>query len=264
MSLTLAAGSGLGVIIFFAFIVINILIKAMNNKNKKQPTQSPTSPAAPAGQSRAQRLEQLAAKRRAELQQLASQHQHPTATPPANLTQQQASDRQHAKTLYERRAEALRQMQQQQRSAPPSQPQPRHEAPQHQQRQAPPRRPVTQQQPRPEPPRQTSQQHDLSQVRERELQLLKQREANLMRREEMLKRKADQLGSGVKQVSHEEHGDLEIIHRHVDDVQTVVTKPRNASKLLGEMKLDRNTLRKAFILKEILDPPVALRQTQEQ
>ncbi|MFG0247499.1 MAG: hypothetical protein ACF8OB_01325 [Phycisphaeraceae bacterium JB051] len=256
LPLTLAAGwpEVIGVSIALVIFIGNLLAKGINKTNQETGASSPTSTGDTSGQSRAERLEQLAAKRRAELQRLASQHQQQsTATPPTNITMQQAGERQQAKTLYERRAEALRQMQQKQgRQAPPSRPEPQP------QRQEPTRRPVEQQ--RPQPTRQRTEQREISRVRQREEQLLKQREADLKRREERLRQKAASLGSGVKQVSHEKHGDLEIIHRHVDDVQVDQAKPRGASVIMGDMKLDRKALRKAIILKEILDPPVAMRQ----
>ena len=217
------------------------------------------------GQSRAERLEQLAAKRRAELQRLASQHQS-SGAPPTNITPQQAGERQQAKTLYERRAEALRQMQQQQgRSGQPSSPQTSTytQAPPTRSQSVTPKDSVSSQEhPQTIAASNRKREVELSKVREREEQMLRQREAQLKKREEHLRQKAAQLGRGASQVSHEQHGDLQMIHRHVDDVLPVPSKPRGTSVIMGNMKLDRNALRKAIILKEILDPPVALRQAE--
>ena len=129
LSLTLAAGweEVIGVSIALVIFIGNMLAKGLKKTNE-QSQQSSAKPK-PTATQRTQRLEELAAKRRAELQQLAGQRQpqaqRPPTSRPDNLTVQQSNERDQAKTLYERRAEALRQMQQkkQQTQTPPSQPQ---------------------------------------------------------------------------------------------------------------------------------------------
>jgi hypothetical protein len=200
---------------------------------------------------RAARLEQLAAKRRAELQQLAAQRQQgqrsAPPTQPSNMDVQQSAQRQDAKTLYERRAAALRQMQQQQK-----------------QRQAP--APAPKPAPVPERhPAHTSHaaKHELSQVREREEKLQQQRAAASKQHEAQRRQHAQQLGSGVTQVSHTKHGDIEMVHRHIDDINPQAAPMRTHHiAALGGMTLNRESLRHALIMKEILDPPLALRKIE--
>lgn len=265
--LTFAAGweEVIGVSIALVIFIGNMLAKGLkktNEASKPAPSNQPQNKT-----QRAQRLEELAAKRRAELQNLASQRQgqQPPTQRPANLTMQQASERDHAKTLYERRAEALRQMQQKkQHQAPPSQPATLQQHPQHQAQRPHPQAHA----PRPHPqdyPSADQRKHDISQVRERETQALKQRELALKQREEALLRKAAQLGSGVTSVSHQQHGDIETVHRHIEDVleYVPVAGPRTINAL-GGMKIDRQSLKQAIILKEILDPPLALRKAAQQ
>lgn len=265
MPLTLAAGweQLIVVAIFATIFIVKAIAKGTSNANGQGKSGSSASGASAQSQ-RAARLEELARKRRAELQQLAAQRQqsgqqHPTTTPsqqqPGNITAQQAGQRQQAKTLYERRAEALRQMQRQQ------QPQPR---------QAPPSRPapIKQQQPR-EFARQTQPgdptQHELSQVRQREEQLERQRQLAARQREEQLRKQAQQLGSGATEVSHSRHGEVETVHRHIDDVKAEPKQHQSHPiAALGGMTLNRQSLRQAIILKEILDPPLALRKVSSE
>lgn len=246
ISLTLAAGweEVIGVSIALVIFIGNMLAKGLKKTNE---TGKPAADGSNQNKSqRAKRLEELAAKRRDELQNIASQQgQRPPTQRPDNLTIQQASERDHAKTLYERRAEALRQMQlKKQRQAPPSQSQT--------------------QAPRPHPqsfPSAAQRKHDLSKVREREQEVRHQRQLAESQREAQRRQKAQKLGSGVTTVSHQIHGDIQSVHRHIDDVVAYKPIPQPRSiPALGGMKIDRQSLKQAIILKEILDPPLALRK----
>ena len=193
------------------------------------------------------RLEELAAKRRAELQRMAQEGQSGRTPPtqvqsqPRNMNMGQASQREEAKALYEKRAAALRQKQKEQQ---------RHTAPATQ--------PYSQ---TPAVPGQSQSEHELSKVRQREEQLARQRQAAQHQRELQQRKHLEELGRGATAVSHQKHGDIETVHRHVTDAN-INMKPKQAKKInaLGGMPIDRSAMRKALIMKEILDLPVALRK----
>lgn len=109
--------SAIGVIIVVGSMVANALSK---QKQKQAPGDVIATGGDPA-ESRRKRLEEMATRRREQLRQLQGRRQEPQ-----NLTVGQAEERSRAKTLYERRAEALRrQLEQQptQRQVPEAPPQ---------------------------------------------------------------------------------------------------------------------------------------------
>lgn len=262
--LTLAAtGIEEVIVVSIGLIIVvgNVIAKRLRKDAANNAQGSQTPPTAWGGKSqRAARLEQLAAKRRAQLQQLAARRQShgsdaPHTQQPSNLNMQQATQRHGAKTLYERRAEALRQMQQKQhKAAPPSRPL----SQQHPQHQAA-AKPQLKQKPRPT----HADPQELSKVRERERHQLQQRQAAVRQHEADLRRHAQQLGSGATTVSHTQHGDISRVYRQVDDL-VILPKVMPIHHIGGQdgMNISRETLRHAVLLKEILDPPIAMRQPQ--
>ncbi|MBL4699749.1 MAG: hypothetical protein JKX85_00690, partial [Phycisphaeraceae bacterium] len=107
-------------------------------------------------------------------------------------------------------------------------------------------------------------QHDISKVRERENQIQRQRQNAQRQRDLQKQNKAQQLGRNIPTVSHDKHGDVQQVHRHVDDVEKVLVQPMRTKTIsaLGGLTIDRKTMRQAVILKEIFEPPLALRQVR--
>lgn len=185
------------------------------------------------------RLEELAAKRRAELQRMAQERQMGQAPPtrvqsqPHNMNMGQASQREDAKAMYEKRAAVLRQKQQQTHTAPgiPGISDP------------------------------FQHQHELSKVRQREEQQARQRLAMQKKRQEKKRKHLEELGSGATSVSRQRHGETQTVHRHVANAnKNVKTKQVKKINALGGMPINRQAMRQALIMKEILDLPLALRK----
>jgi len=231
MLFTLAADIMEVIVISIGLVIFvgNILVKAIKGdpqsntaNNDKNTPQDKTA--------RTERLEQLAAKRRAELQDLA----HGRQSQPSNLALGESHKRQDAKAMYERRAEALRQMQQAPEAHKTSQS--REHVP-------------------------STGQRDIFKVRERENQIQRQRQNAQRQRDLQKQNKAQQLGHNVSTVLHDKHGDTQQVHRHVDDVPKILTQPMRTKTIsvLGGLTIDRKAMRQAVIMKEIFEPPLALR-----
>ena len=243
--------------IFIAIMVIGAIANAVKDLWQKKDETKPESDkgsrplqdqpsSRPAGQSPA---DELAARRRRQLQELArrrtgSQPQPPAQTgEPANLTSAQRAQRQRAKAEYERRAAELsaqRQAEAQRRTvdAPP--------------RQARPTRPQTTPQQPPTPgqrqaPRQTVEQRHL------------QTGVRTLRSKRAIGAEpgSHNLGAGATQVDVSRGGhEGEPVHRHVPDV--LAAPPRGPS-MIAKMLGQKRSLQRAIVLKEILDRPIGLR-----
>lgn len=228
---TLAAGEWVGIIAFVVIAIIGLISNVLKEAKKKQEGLGRGSMGLPprenSGTSTQARLEELAQRRRQQLQELAQRRranlEAPPSTEPTNLTIAQRTERMRAKAEYEKRAAMLRnraaQPQPQSQAASPTRPRP-------QQRQ----QPV-----RPAPPQRRPD------VRPAPVEPLSVPIA---------------LGEGVTVIDegpvgvHEER-----VHRHVKDVAAPTpAKPSQVTNLLKGA-----SWRDAFILKEILDPPVGLR-----
>ncbi|MBI1335379.1 MAG: hypothetical protein GC164_00280 [Phycisphaera sp.] len=204
-------------------------------------------------------LEEMAARRRARLQQMSGQRSG-SATPrppqpaqPTNMTLAEASERARAQKAYEARAAQLRQQtqriqaaqsQQAGRSArarTPSRPARRSLAPT-------PARPVQTApvtMPRPVAPTATAQPITPASIAAHALSL----------------------GSDVTQVSRVDNDrDIDygesVVHRHVTDAGTTSAGHHVGSALARGISL--KTLRQAIVLKEVLEPPLALREEGRQ
>ncbi|MCC6581708.1 MAG: hypothetical protein IT440_14850 [Phycisphaeraceae bacterium] len=235
-TLTLMAGSGIeelivpaiGVIIFVGSAIVN----AMRKDRQKAQTRTP--PPSPAEGQR--KLDELAQRRRRQLQELARQQQGKPAQPD-NLTVHQARKREQARLMYQRRAEALRQPQ---LSQPPQAQQPTpapvlNEAAREALQQQDERRQHEEEQ-RQREQAQRRRQH-LSAVQEQEELSLKQRQQQLAEAERSLEQREAVLGQRIRE------------SRLIAAQQGLNPNPSDK----------RRHWRRAWMLKEILDQPVGLR-----
>ncbi len=102
-------------------------------------------------------------------------------------------------------------------------------------------------------------QQDISRVRQREI--AQQREHALaQKRTDAKRRQRNQaLGAGLKQVDTQPTKRHAQVHRHVVDAPDHTATHQQIPKVAG-IKLTSRAMKQALILKEILDPPVAMRE----
>jgi FtsZ-interacting cell division protein ZipA len=208
-----------------------------------------------------QRMDELAARRRQQLQELARQRREELGTQPTNLTMAEAAERAEARTVYERRAEALRRMRQQEAAAGGARlgegPSPQAQAQAQQQRARELARQRAEQEARQrtlQRQQETERQRELARVRQRQqAQRLQQQQREQQQRQEQLRRSAQQRAQQLPEAA--------IVLEEVVASQrpsAYAQQPRSGGALVPI--LGNISLRQAIILKEILDPPVGLRQ----
>ncbi len=183
---------------------------------------------------RQKRLQELAQRRRT----AATGQQPPRGPEPSNLSMAQRLERQRAKAMYEQRARKLRQQQ--------TQPQQPH---------------TVIQQPTQRPQQQIAQQR-LARQHARQIKRQQQRQ-----RAEALRYMTQQRKAAAAKLAQPQQRpklsriatkhDRGIVHRHVPDAPTTTVTAAHRPRI---RYLNARSLRNAIMLKEILDPPVALRQ----
>ena len=94
-------------IVFWVIVIVVFAGPAIAKHLKARKDQAGDGASSVGGPSRQERLQELAARRREQLRQLAEQR----GTQPTNLTSSQRTDRTQARSVYDRRAEALRRAQ---------------------------------------------------------------------------------------------------------------------------------------------------------
>ncbi len=229
--------------VFAVVMVGSWVLKGIKHQNEKRNSQQMSirrSAEMPQMQTRAVSSEELAAKRRRQLQELAQRRRaaksgvgpQPTAKKePSNLTMGQRAERAKAQAQYRARAEALKQKQAQeaalaQRKAKAQQAQ-----------------------------AQRQQQARAQSQRSRQIQQQRAKAAAAAQRRAALP---------SKQRSHKDAKRIEaehrqgVVHRHVPDSTANAYAEKTARAPGKRMR----SLREAVVFKEIIDPPLALRQDQ--
>lgn len=237
----------IGIIIFVGGAIANAMRKsnAPNGAGGSSADFGQSGAAAPSGK---EQLEAMAARRRQQLQELAQQRRGGSAPPgtrgPENLTAAEAAERARNKTLYERRAEALRQQQAQ--------------------RQAGASRPPLAQQPPQQPTMPSAAQEELQRLamarkraeQERQMaELQRQRRIaeDVERRRAAAARRAAQTAQRAKPAP--------TVHRNVEDVPVLEEPVSHISAVRASLRGE--SLRQAIIAREILGRPIGMRRHRE-
>ena len=218
--------------------------------------------------SRDARLQELASRRREQLRQLAQQR----GEQPTNLTAAQRTERSRARTLYERRAEALRRAQSQGRPAaresrpPLAQPvdpaQARRAAQGRAAAEAPAEAPVLG-----HAAETARRQREEQAQREQRLNALAQREQQQdAARQHRREQRDAQLGAGAREVverSARRDDDSSGTRRIVTNADATVPTTDRGSGVRFKAALRGRSLRDAILLREIIGPPKSLRPDDE-
>lgn len=220
---------------------------------------------------REQRLQELAARRREQLRQMSQQRGTQPTGPgeqPTNLTSAQHGERARARTLYERRAEALRRAQSQ--GQPAAQPRPPLAQPVgHAQA----REPYAATEARAAEPAHAhtaeTERHQQAEQAQRQQRLdsLANRERDQETARERVRAKRDaELGAGARNVversAHRADGESST-RRIVADAESTAYVLDSKARSRFQAALQGRSLRDAIVLKEILGRPLALRQGDE-
>ena len=209
-----------------------------------------------------QRLDELAARRREQLQQLARQRRGQTGSEPTNLSMAERIQRARAKGDYEKRAQRLRS--QQAEPARTGEMEARvaaeREARASAQREAQVRQQRVEEHRRQELQRQAQLREQKRRAQLRQQQQQRRQRPTPTSHKTLRKLMPSELGKGAREVDTEQHSltgsdESSRVHRHVPDAVMLVE--HHAAR---RIQFNARSLRQAIILKELLDPPVALRQ----
>lgn len=225
------------VFVFIALFVVGPWIAKILKKLGSQPTSGSSSTR--------QKLEEMARRR---LEELALQRRNPAqGGEPTNLTMAQRVQRARDKARYEQRARALREQ-------PPGRPTPTSLEP----------ATPTQRQ-RQEAPRRQEQQQRLARLRAKQLEqqarAQRQQQIDAAQRKTTTKHTTTQRSAfaDAAQARMEIEHESGVVHRHVTNAP--IQEQKHQTGGAGAIRLDIKSLRNAIVLKEVLDPPLALRNT---
>jgi len=251
-------------IVFLVIVIASVVGPLISKHLKERKEQGDDTASTIGGASRQERLQQLAARRREQLRRLAEQR----GTQPTNLTASQRSDRAQARSVYDRRAEALRRAQaqgrQQAQRAGPAVGSPVDQA-----------RARAQAQARAEAAKraadaqvaahaeQTARRQRQEQLnRQQRLDAIAQRErAEQAARKEARSKRDAALGAGARGATRSTT-DSGTVRRVADaDSSAYATDQRGESHFQTALK--GSSLRDAIVLKEILDQPRATRPLED-
>lgn len=236
----------IGIIIFVGGAIANALRKtnAPTGAGGSSADFGQTDTAAPSGK---EQLEAMAARRRQQLQELAQQRRGGGAPSgargPENLTAAEAAERARNKTLYERRAEALRQ-QQARRQATVSRP------------------PLAQQQPATIQPGGQDELQRLTMARKRAEQE-QQQQAELQRQRQLAEEMQRRRAAAAKRAAQASRPPQAAppVHRNVPDLPVLEDSVSHISAVRASLR--GASLRQAIIAREILGRPVGMRRHRE-
>ena len=250
-------------IVFWVIVVGSIVGSLISKHMKERKEQAGDGPSTVGGTSRQERLQELAARRREQLRQLSEQQ----GTQPTNLTSSQHADRRQARSVYDRRAEALRRAQAQKAQGGPAMALPvdqtraRAQAQAQARAQAEKRAAEAQVAAHAEETERRQRAEQLK--RQQRLDAIAQREraGQAARQDARSKRDAD-LGAGARGKTRSRTDSGAVARRVTDaDSSAYDTDRRVESRFKAALK--GSSLRDAIIFKEILDQPRAMRPLED-
>ena len=244
--------------VLFWVIVIGSIVGSLISKHFKERKERAGDGASTiGGKSRQERLQELAARRREQLRQLSEQR----GTQPTNLTSSQRADRTQARSVYDRRAEALRRAQAQKAQSGPAMAVPVDQAQAQASAQATKRAAEAEVAAHSE---ETARRRRAEQLkRQQRLDAISQRERaeQAARQEARSKRDAD-LGAGARGTARS-RTDSGAVSRRVTDADSSAYSTERGAESRFKAALKGSSLRDAILFKEILDQPRAMRPLED-